>query len=103
MAYAGYRAYDPTVTSEPVNDYRRASEVGFFNDLFRSINDGPFLLMESTPSCVNWRALSKPKRPGMNILSGIQAVAHGSNSVLYFQWRKSLGGFEEIPWRRRRP
>ena len=92
----GHRAYDPAVTDEPEDDYRRASEVAFFHDLFRCVNGGHFLLMESTPSCVNWRPLSKPKKPGMNILSGLQAVAHGSNSVMYFQWRKSLGGFEKF-------
>lgn len=85
---------DPT---EPVNDYRRASEVAFQHDLFRSLGGGkPFLLMESTPSNTNWQPISKLKKPGMNITSSLQAVAHGSDSVQYFQWRKSRGSFEKF-------
>ncbi|GAB6091662.1 beta-galactosidase [Spirochaeta dissipatitropha] len=85
---------DPT---EAVDDYRRASEVAFQHDLFRSLGGGkPFLLMESTPSNTNWQPISKLKKPGMNITSSLQAVAHGSDSVQYFQWRKSRGSFEKF-------
>lgn len=62
----------------------------------RCINQKPFLLMESTPSTVNWRSASKLKRPGMHMLSSLQAVAHGSNSVQYFQWRKGRGACEKF-------
>ncbi|MCA1032695.1 beta-galactosidase [Bacillus timonensis] len=67
------------------------------HDMFRSLKNGqPFMLMESTPSLTNWQEISKLKRPGMHLLSSIQAVAHGSNSVQYFQWRKSRGGSEKF-------
>jgi beta-galactosidase len=67
------------------------------HDMFRSIKGGqPFLLMESTPSLTNWQSVSKLKRPGMHLLSSIQAVAHGSDSVQYFQWRKSRGASEKL-------
>lgn len=56
----------------------------------------PFLLMESTPSGTNWQGVSKPKKPGMHLLSSLQAVAHGSDSVQYFQWRQSRGGQEKF-------
>ena len=62
-----------------------AAEIACTHDLMRCINQKPFLLMESTPSTVNWRSASKLKRPGMHMLSSLQAVAHGSNSVQYFQ------------------
>ena len=52
--------------------------------------------MESTPSGVNWKPYNKPKRPGLDVLSSIQAVAHGSDSVQYFQWRKSRGSSEKF-------
>ena len=58
--------------------------------LFRS-----FLMMESTPSVVNWREKNRLKRPGMHALSSLQAVACGSDSVQYFQWRKSRGSCEK--------
>ncbi|OXM86195.1 beta-galactosidase [Paenibacillus rigui] len=67
------------------------------HDMFRSIKGGkPFLLMESTPSLTNWQPVSKLKRPGMHLLSSLQAVAHGSDSVQYFQWRKSRGASEKL-------
>ena len=52
--------------------------------------------MESTPSLVNWDEENNVKRPGMNYLSSMQAIALGSNSVLYFQWRKSRGSSEKF-------
>ena len=62
----------------------------------RSLKKEPFLLMESTPSQVSWRTCNPLKRPGMHMLSSMQAVAHGSDSVLYFQWRKGRGAFEKF-------
>lgn len=73
-----------------------AQRTAFWHDLYRSLKDKPFLLMESTPSLVNWKPYNKPKRPGMDVLSSIQAVAHGSDSVQYFQWRKSRGSSEKF-------
>ncbi|GGI43654.1 beta-galactosidase [Paenibacillus marchantiophytorum] len=67
------------------------------HDIFRSLKGGqPFLLMESTPSLTNWQAISKLKKPGMHLLASLQAVAHGSDSVQYFQWRKSRGASEKL-------
>lgn len=73
-----------------------AMKVGFIDDLYRSLKQQPFLLMESTPSGVNWHNVNKAKRPGMHLLSSMQMVAHGSDSVLYFQWRKSRGSSEKF-------
>ena len=69
----------------------------FMHNLNRSLRGGqPFLLMESTPSATNWQKVAKLKRPGMHRLSSLQAVAHGSDSVMYFQWRKSRGASEKF-------
>jgi beta-galactosidase len=69
----------------------------FAHDLNRSMKHGkPFMLMESTPSVTNWHPHAKLKRPGMHLLSSLQAVAHGSDTVQYFQWRKSRGSFEKF-------
>jgi beta-galactosidase len=54
------------------------------------------MLMESTPSNTNWQPVPKLKRPGMHKLSSLQAVAHGSDTVQYFQWRKSRGSSEKF-------
>lgn len=66
------------------------------HDVMRSVKHENFLLMESTPSMTNWQPVSMLKRPGMHLLSSLQAVAHGSNSVQYFQFRKSRGGSEKF-------
>jgi beta-galactosidase len=73
-----------------------AMKVGFIDDLYRSLKQQPFMLMESTPSGVNWHEVNKAKRPGMHLLSSMQMVAHGSDSILYFQWRKSRGSSEKF-------
>ena len=73
-----------------------AQKTAFWHDLYRSLKGKPFLLMESTPSLVNWKPYNKPKRPGLDVLSSLQAVAHGSDSVQYFQWRKSRGSSEKF-------
>ncbi|QGQ96029.1 beta-galactosidase [Paenibacillus psychroresistens] len=73
-----------------------ASWFAFNHDLFRSLKRKPFMLMESTPSLTNWQPVSKLKRPGMHRLSSLQAVAHGSDTVQYFQWRKSRGSSEKF-------
>ena len=77
-------------------DIRTAQKTAFAHDVMRSIKREPFLLMESTPGTVNWSEVSRLKRPGMHMLSSLQAVAHGSNSVQYFQWRQSRGGCEKF-------
>ena len=76
------------------SDMARAAEFAMNHEMMRSFKDQPFLLMESTPSLVNWKRVNKLKRPGMHMLSSMQALAHGSQSVLYFQWRKGRGGAE---------
>ncbi|WP_276356811.1 beta-galactosidase [Cohnella caldifontis] len=73
-----------------------AAWFSFNHDLFRSLKRKPFMLMESTPSLTNWQPVSKLKRPGMHRLSSLQAVAHGSDTVQYFQWRKSRGSSEKF-------
>jgi len=74
-----------------------AVEHSFVYDLMRSFKPGrPWLLMECTPSSANWMPAMKLKRPGIHMLTAMQAVAHGSDSVLYFQWRQGLAGREKF-------
>ncbi|MFA6134818.1 MAG: beta-galactosidase [Phycisphaerae bacterium] len=79
------------------SDMDTAAGAAFVHDLMRSLKGGqPFMLMESTPSIVNWSNVCPLKRPGMHRLSSLQAVAHGSDTVQYFQWRKSRGASEKF-------
>lgn len=73
-----------------------ASDTAFWHDFFRSLKQRPFMLMESAPGLVNWKPINKLKRPGMDRLAALQAVAHGSDSVQYFQWRKGRGSCEKF-------
>lgn len=73
-----------------------ASETAFFHDLYRSIKQRSFLLMESALGCADWKEVNMLKRPGVDILQSLQAIAHGSDSVQYFQWRKSRGSLEKF-------
>lgn len=73
-----------------------ACSTALWHDVMRSLKHQPFLLMESTPSCTNWTPVSRLKRPGMHLASSMQAVAHGADSVQYFQFRKSRGSSEKF-------
>jgi beta-galactosidase len=53
-----------------------------------------FLVMEASPGPVNWHELGALKRPGRVRLEAVQAVAHGSRGMLYFQIRQARGGAE---------
>ncbi len=78
-------------------DIEEACSIAFCHDTFRSMKDGqPFFLMESTPSLVNWHDVNKLPKPASHQLSALQSVAHGADSILYFQWRKARGGHEKF-------
>ena len=83
--------HKPTETIEET-----ALDTAMMHDLYYSLKGKPFLMMESSPSFTNWQPVSKQKRPGIAELSALQAVAHGSDSVCYFQWRASRGAEEKL-------
>lgn len=77
-------------------EYLTAMDNGMQHDIMRSIKKSPYLLMESCPSATNWQPVSKLKKPGMLHAASMQAVAHGSDSVMYFQLRQSQGSSEKF-------
>ena len=77
-------------------DYDVAMKAAFMHDMFRSLKRRPFMLMESCPSAVNWQPVSKIHAPGAHLSHSLQAVAHGSDTVQYFQFRKSRGSSEKF-------
>lgn len=65
------------------------------HDLMRGLKQGaPFWLMEQTPSVTASRDVNPVRRPGIMRLWSWQAIAHGSDSVLFFQMRASRGACE---------
>jgi beta-galactosidase len=93
-------AIDPRswrATEPGLRDARVAAQVATTHDLMRGCRRGkPWLLMESVPSATNWAPVGKRKRPGAHLASSMLAIAHGSDSVQYFQWRKSRGSSEKL-------
>lgn len=66
-------------------------------DLMRSLKGGkPWLLLEQAPSAVSWRPVNTPKPPGLQRLWSLQALARGSDGIMYFQWRQSRAGAEKF-------
>lgn len=79
------------------DDIDEAVLYGYLQDRCRSFRAGqPWMLMESVPSIPTRGRVKKRKEPGMHLLSSLQAVAHGSDTVQYFQWRKSRGCMEKF-------
>lgn len=81
---------DPDATSEC------ADVLCSRHDMHRAMKNGkPFVMLESTPSTVNWANISRLKRPGVHLAEMLCAVAHGADGTMYFQWRKGRGGLEK--------
>jgi len=89
--YMDFIAWDnyPSNGDSPAN-------IALNHDVMRGIKQGaPFILMEQTPSVTNWQPYNYLKRPGVMRLWSYQAVAHGSDSVMFFQMRRSIGACEK--------
>ncbi|MGG1876171.1 beta-galactosidase [Paenibacillus cisolokensis] len=66
------------------------------HNLMRGLKSGqPFMLMEQTPGVQNWQPYNSAKRPGVMRLWSYQAVAHGADTVMFFQLRRSVGACEK--------
>ena len=66
------------------------------HDLMRGLKDEPFMLMEQTPSQQNWQPYNSLKRPGQMRAQSYQTVAHGADTIQFFQLRRSVGGCEKF-------
>ncbi len=96
-----YAAWAPYLDVVSFDSYPRPdlpmSDVAFNHEQMRGLKDGqPFMLMEQTPSQTNWMPRNPLKRPGVMRLQSYQAVAHGADTVMFFQWRRARGGPEKM-------
>ncbi len=66
------------------------------HDLMRGLKDANFMLMEQTPSQQNWQPYNSLKRPGQMRAQSYQTIAHGADTVQFFQLRRSAGGCEKF-------
>jgi len=87
-------ANDNYLTAERADNH---IELAMSADLARGVaGGGPWLLMEHSTGAVNWQPRNIAKLPGQMRRNSLAHVAHGSDSVLFFQWRASLFGAEKF-------
>lgn len=80
----------PSMDTEP-------SFTAMCHDLMRGVGNGkPFMLMEQTPNQQNWFPYCSVKQPGEVSALSWQAIAHGADTVQFFQLKQSVGGCERF-------
>jgi beta-galactosidase len=73
------------------------SVISLRHSLIRGLKEGkPFVLMEQSPSQACWRWYNPQKRPGEMRLWSYHALAHGAETLMFFQLRQSKGGVEKF-------
>ncbi|TPE02091.1 beta-galactosidase [Enterococcus sp. PF-2] len=72
------------------------SLVAMTHDLMRGLKQQPFMLMEQTPSQQNWQPYNSLKKPGQMRAQSYQTIAHGADTIQYFQLRRSIGACEKF-------
>ena len=97
LDYQMWAKYMDFVSWDNYPAYNDTLEVtSFKHDLMRGLKQGkPFALMEQTPSVTNWHPYNALKRPGVMRLWSYQAVAHGSDTIMFFQIKRSIGACEK--------
>ena len=68
---------------------------GAMHDLVRGFKGENFWVMETQPGSVNWAPVNTTLYPGETRAMAWQAVGHGADAVLYWQWRSALNGQEQ--------
>ncbi|MDQ1720644.1 MAG: beta-galactosidase [Pseudonocardiales bacterium] len=80
-----------------VDDPDPAEQLSMAADLIRGLSSGrSWLLMEHSPSAVNWQPRNRAKAAGEMLRNSLQHVARGSDGALFFQWRASAAGAEKF-------
>lgn len=72
------------------------SKVAMTHDLMRGLQNKPFMLMEQTPSQQNWQPYNSLKKPGQMRAQSYQTLAHGADTIQFFQLRRSMGACEKF-------
>ena len=98
-----YRRWAPEVDLVSNDDYllytdpNPTQRTAMAADLMRSLATGkPWLLMEHSPSAVNWQPRNLAKSPGEMRRNSLQHVARGADGALFFQWRAAAFGAEKF-------
>lgn len=65
------------------------------HDLVRGYKGRNFWVMEAQPGRVDWAPLNRSLEPGQVREIAWQAVGHGGDAVIYWQWRSAYNGQEQ--------
>ena len=72
-----------------------AARNGAMHDLVRGLKRRNFWVMETQPGSVNWAPVNTTLDRGETRAMAWQAIGHGADAVLYWQWRDALNGQEQ--------
>jgi beta-galactosidase len=87
-----FSSWDAYVGTGHLQQYR----MGATHDLVRGWKRKNFWVMEIQPGFVNWAPISNSLYPGETRAMAWQAIGHGSDGILYWQWRNALNGQETL-------
>jgi beta-galactosidase len=84
-------SWDDYVGEGHLNLMRNAA----MHDLVRGWKRANFWVMETQPGSVNWAPVNTTLDRGETRAVAWQAIGHGADAVLYWQWRDALNGQEQ--------
>ncbi len=87
-----FTSWDNYVGSGHLKPFRN----GASHDLVRGWKRKNFWVMEIQPGYVNWAGVSNMLHPGETRAMAWQAIGHGSDGLLYWQWRNARNGQETM-------
>ncbi len=87
-----FTSWDNYVGTGHLQPYRN----GATHDLVRGWKRKNFWVMEIQPGFVNWAPVSNMLHPGETRAMAWQAIGHGADGILYWQWRNALNGQETM-------
>lgn len=94
--YAVHRGLDLAAWDEYVPDGRPdPAALALHHAVVRGYLRRNFWVMETQPGRVNWGTNNRSLDPGETRALAWQAVAHGADAILYWQWRSAPGGQEQ--------
>lgn len=73
----------------------QVSRNAMLNDFVRGWKRQNFWIMETQPGSVNWAGINNALDLGETRALAWQAIGHGADAILYWQWRTALNGQEQ--------
>lgn len=75
-------------------DHADWADNGANHDLVRGYKQRNFWVMETEPARLDWLPVNRALDPGQVREMAWQAIGHGADAVLYWQWRPAMNGQE---------